>query len=78
MKSTPTRSTHSLVGFCPMPLALKSRKPYCPVTWARLAITSMSEATMPQPPIQPTHGPKVRVPQVKVVPQSGSALLSSL
>ena len=41
-------------------------------------MTSTSEAMMPHPPSQPTHGPKVRVPQVKVVPQSGSALLSSL
>ena len=33
---------------------------------------------MPHPPSQPTHGPKVRVAHVNVVPQSGSALLSSL
>ncbi|SKU46353.1 Uncharacterised protein [Mycobacteroides abscessus subsp. abscessus] len=32
---------------------------------------------MPQPPSQPTIGPKVREAQVKVVPQSGSALFSS-
>src|SRR3954447_18074543 len=31
---------------------------------------------MPQPPSQPTHGPNVFVPQVKVVPQSGSSRLS--
>ncbi|MDF3049787.1 MAG: hypothetical protein K0R87_1425 [Pseudonocardia sp.] len=31
-----------------------------------------------QPPIQPTQGPKARPAQVKVVPQSGSALFSSL
>ncbi len=78
MKSTPTSRTQPLVGFSPMPFAPKSRNPYWPLTWARLAMTRTSEAMMPQPPSQPTHGPKVRVPQVNVVPQSGSALLSSL
>ena len=78
MNRTPTSSTHSLVGLLPMPLAPKNRKAYWPVTWARLAMTRTSEATMPQPPSQPTQGPKVRVAQVKVVPQSGSTLLSSL
>ena len=28
---------------------------------------------MPQPPNHPVFGPKARAPQVKVVPQSGSA-----
>ena len=38
-----------------------------------------SEAMMPQPPAyQPTRGPNIRVAQVKVVPQSGSCLFSSL
>jgi len=37
----------------------------------------MPATATPQPPIQPTHGPKALVPQVKVVPQSGTALLSS-
>ena len=32
---------------------------------------------MPQPPSHPTIGPNVRDAQVNVVPQSGSALLSS-
>ena len=50
---------------------------YAPATWARLAMTMTSAAMMPQPPSQPTMGPKARVAQVKVVPQSGSALLSS-
>ena len=39
-------------------------------------MTMTSAATMPQPPIHPTLGPKALVPQVKVVPQSGMALLS--
>ena len=39
---------------------------------------STSAATMAQPPAKPVFGPKARVPQVNVVPQSGSALLSSL
>ncbi len=41
-------------------------------------MTRMSDARMPQPPIQPVRGPNARVAQVKVVPQSGSALFSSL
>ena len=40
-------------------------------------MTRTSAATMPQPPSQPVVGPNARVAQVKVVPQSGSALLSS-
>ena len=44
---------------------------------ARLAITMTSAATMPQPPIHPVLGPKARLAQVKVVPASGSASLSS-
>ena len=39
---TPTSSTQPLVGFWPMPLALNSRNPYWPATWARLAMTSTS------------------------------------
>ncbi len=61
-----------------MPLALNSKKTYCPATWARLAITSTSAATIAQPFAQPVFGPNARVAQVNVVPQSGSALLSSL
>ena len=75
---TPTRSTHPLLGFWPMPLAPKRRNTYCPAIWARLAITKMSAATIPQPPHQPVFGPKARAPQVNVVPQSGSALFSAL
>ena len=74
----PTSSTQPLFALCPMPLALKSRKTYWPAIWARLAITRMSAAMMPHPPSQPVLGPKARTPQVKVVPQSGSALLSAL
>jgi hypothetical protein len=54
-----------------------SRNEYCPAICARLAITMMSAAMMPQPPSQPIHGPNARPAQVKVVPQSGSARLSS-
>ena len=36
-----------------------------------------SAAMIPQPPSQPVVVPKARAAQVKVVPQSGSALLSS-
>ena len=74
----PTSSTHPLLASCPMPLASKSRKTYCPAIWARLAITRMSAAMIPHPPSQPVLGPKARTPQVKVVPQSGSALLRAL
>ena len=41
-------------------------------------MTRMSAATMPQPPAQPVFGPNALVAQVKVVPQSGSALFISL
>ena len=40
-------------------------------------MTMMSATMIPQPPIQPALGPKARAAQVKVVPQSGSALFSS-
>ena len=41
-------------------------------------MTSTSATMMPQPPAQPVLGPNARVAQVKVVPQSGSALFISL
>ena len=37
----------------------------------------MPATATPHPPSQPTHGPNALVPHVKVVPQSGTALLSS-
>lgn len=37
----------------------------------------MPASATAHPPIQPTHGPKALAPQVKVVPQSGTARLSS-
>ena len=74
----PTSSTQALVASLPIPLAPTSRKKYCPATWARLAMTRMSAAMMPQPPSQPVLGPNALVAQVNVVPQSGSRLLSSL
>ena len=61
-----------------MELVLNSRKTYWPATWARLAMTRMSAATMAHPPYHPVFGPKARVAHVKVVPQSGSALFISL
>ena len=74
----PPSSTQPLVALVPMPLAPNSRNTYWLATWARLAITSTSAATMAQPPNQPVFGPNARVAQVNVVPQSGSALFSSL
>ena len=41
-------------------------------------MTSTSAATIAQPPAQPVFGPNARAAQVNVVPQSGSALFSSL
>ena len=38
----------------------------------------IADTARPQPPIQPIHGPKAFVPQVKVVPQSGVSWDSSL
>ena len=61
-----------------MPALPKSWNTYCPATWARLAMTRTSAATMAQPPAQPVRGPNARDAQVNVVPQSGSALFSSL
>ncbi len=52
----------------------KSRKKYVPVICARLAMTMMSAATMTQPVTHPVLGPMALVTQLKVVPQSGSAL----
>ena len=59
-------------------LLLNSRNTYCPATCARLAMTSTSAATIAQPPAHPVRGPNARAPHVNVVPQSGSALFSSL
>ncbi len=74
----PTSRTHPLLGSEPMPLALNRRNTYCPATCARLAMTRMSAATIAHPPSHPVLGPNARAPQVKVVPQSGSALFISL
>ena len=75
---TPASSTCHAVGLEPMLGVLNSRNTYWPATWARLAMTSTSAATMAQPPAQPVFGPNALVAQVNVVPQSGSALFSSL
>src|ERR1700730_835781 len=74
----PTSRTCHAVAFWPTPFAPHSRNPYCPATWARLAMTRTSAATMAQPPAHPVLGPKARVPQANVVPQSGAALFISL
>jgi len=76
----PTSSTQPPEGLAPIVLSgpwMKKNR-YCPATWARLAITSTSAATTAQPPAQPVFGPNARAPQMNVVPQSGSALFSSL
>jgi hypothetical protein len=54
------------------------KKMYWPATWAKLAMTRMSAATIHHPPAQPVFGPNALVAHVNVVPQSGSALFSSL
>ena len=73
MNATPTAVTQKAPA---APAPTSSRK-YRPAIWDRLAITMMSAAMIPQPPIHPARGPKARAVQVKVVPQSGSALFSS-
>src|SRR6201987_5503763 len=78
IQMTPASSTQPLVALPRMPGALNRKKTYWPATWARLAMTSTSAATMAQPPAQPVFGPNARVAHVNVVPQSGSALFSSL
>ena len=74
----PPSSTQLLDGLVPMPLAPNSRNTYWLATWARLAMTRMSAATIAQPPAQPLLGPNALVAHVNVVPQSGSALFISL
>src|SRR5215469_8384242 len=78
--NTPTSSTQPPEALAPIALLgpWNKKKPYCPATCARLPMTRMSAATVAQPPAQPSHGPNARVDQMNVVPQSGSALLSSL
>jgi hypothetical protein len=76
--ATPTSSTQPLAGSAPMPSALNKKNTYCPATWARLAMTSTSATMIAQPPAHPDLGPNARLAQVKVAPQSGSALFSSL
>ena len=44
---------------------------------ARFAMTKMPATASAQPENQPVRGPKALAAQVKTVPQSGSALLSS-
>ena len=80
IQMTPASRTQPLVGFFPIPLLgpENRKKMYWPATWARLAMTSTSATTIAQPPNQPVFGPNALVAQVKVVPQSGSALFSSL
>ena len=78
IQAMPTSSTQTLAALLPMLGVLNRSKTYWPAIWARLAMTMTSAAMMPQPPHQPVFGPKARVAQVNVVPQSGSALFISL
>ncbi len=73
MNTTPATVTQTVPAAC---TPTSSRK-YRPAIWDRLAITMMSAAMIPQPPIHPVRGPNARAAQVKVMPQSGSAWLSS-
>ena len=58
-----------------MCLAPTSRNTYCPAICAYEAIARKSAAIVPYPPAnQPTRGPNARAAQVKLVPQSGSAV----
>jgi hypothetical protein len=79
--TTPAAVVHPVLSAQPAaacrPHRSSSWKVYCPAIWDRSAITMTSAAMIPQPPIQPTHGPKARAAQVNVVPQSGSGRLSS-
>src|SRR5215472_15034970 len=73
----PPSKTQPMVGLLPMLLVLNRKNTYWLATWARLAITMMSAATIAQPPHQPVLGPNALVAHVNVVPQSGSALFIS-
>src|SRR5580693_6429653 len=57
----PTSSTCHAVALLPMLDVPNSRNMYCPATWARLAMTRTSAATIAQPPAQPVLGPNARV-----------------
>ena len=75
MKKTPVSVTTQVVlasSSCPM-----SSQKYLPAIWARFASTMIPATATPQPPIHPVRGPKAFAAQVKVVPQSGTARLSS-
>src|ERR1700734_4207836 len=76
----PASSTQPPEGLPPIELfgPWTRKNTYCPATWARLAMTRTSAARTPQPPAQPVLGPNARAAQMNVVPQSGSALFSSL
>src|SRR6516162_10456186 len=80
IQKTPTSSTQPPEALAPIVLSgpWNRKNAYCPATWARLPMTRMSAATVAQPPAQPIDGPNARVDQMNVVPQSGSALFSSL
>lgn len=58
-------------------ISLTSSQKYEVATPARLESTMIVAITRPQPHIQPIRGPKALTVQVKEVPQSGMALLSS-
>ena len=55
-------------------LSLNSSTRYWPDMPARFGMITRSATMQPQPAIQPAFGPNALTPQVKLVPQSGSAL----
>src|SRR5580693_8529849 len=57
MNATPTTVTQT----APADPAPTSSRKYRPAIWARLAITMMSAAMIPQPPSQPVRGPQALV-----------------
>src|ERR1700756_3126468 len=77
---TPTSSTQPPEALAPIVLSgpWNKKNPPGPAPGRRLPMTRTSAATVAQPPAQPSAGPNARVDQMNVVPQSGSALFSSL
>ncbi len=75
IQTTPATVDHSVLSASESsPTRVKE---YLPAIAARFAMTMMSAMMMPHPPSHPARVPNARAAQVKVVPQSGSALLSS-
>ena len=68
-----TRATVELAALC-QPTRMKR---YLPAISDRVAMTITSAAKMAKPVTQPSPGPRARVTQAKLVPQSGSTRLSA-